>query len=297
MKILVVGETCYDISLEGFCTRICPEAPVPILSVINPKQLLCYSEHASLGMAGNVVENLRNLGAEVQLITNETFKPFKIRYFDKASGQMMFRSDLCDKVVDAFDREQFKTMVRKEGVGAVVISDYDKGYLVEKDIRWMAMQCQDLGIPTYLDTKKPVGLWCEEVTLVKINLLEYEVSRRVSGHALEQLTNLIVTTGGDGCTWGSMRYKQKVRRDVRDVCGAGDTFLAALACMHASSTDIKKAIDFANHCAGTVVEHHGVVPVDPKEKEALQWEDNTNQTPTSQSPEEPDSLDPQSSET
>jgi D-beta-D-heptose 7-phosphate kinase/D-beta-D-heptose 1-phosphate adenosyltransferase len=284
-KVLVVGETCWDISLNGHCTRICPEGPVPILSVINPLTLLDYEDRATLGMAGNVSANLMHLGCNVETITNEVVKPFKIRFFDEVSGNLMFRADLADKVVDKFDRDRFKKACEEDLV-CIVVSDYDKGFLSEQDLQWMAALAAMKEIPIYVDTKKPVNnttFW--EFTLVKINLLEYTMSRRVTGKALDKLANLVVTTGSDGCTMGVMRYKQKQSRDVRDVCGAGDTFLAALAIQHALTKDIKRAIDFANLCAGSVVEHHGVVPVDISYGEQVAW--------TSSSPAEPDSSDPQ----
>lgn len=270
--VLVVGETCHDIQLEGVCARICPEGPVPLLSVTNPLQLLQFQEKAPLGMAGNVASNLKNLGAEVEILTNELVKPMKVRLFDRISGQFMFRFDMADKVNESFDKDKFKEALSGEPL-AVVISDYDKGFLTVDDIRWIAMVSDLAGVPTYLDTKKPVGKWVSDVTLVKINQLEHAASLRVHGpEQVEDLTNLIVTRGGEGCTWGLMRYRQKTPREVRDVCGAGDTFLSALALMHVLTKDINRSIDFANHCAGLVVEHHGVVPITTAAGDILPWE-------------------------
>ena len=50
MKIVVIGELCYDYFIYGDCKRLSPEAPVPVL---NPNHT-----ESNPGMAGNVVENL-----------------------------------------------------------------------------------------------------------------------------------------------------------------------------------------------------------------------------------------------
>ena len=65
MRILVIGDSCTDEFIYCDIERICPEAPVPVLkptkTTTNP------------GMASNVVENLKSLGAETDIITNDNF--------------------------------------------------------------------------------------------------------------------------------------------------------------------------------------------------------------------------------
>ena len=60
-KILVVGDLMIDHYLWGSCERISPEAPVQIVNVM--------SESTVLGGAGNVINNLHALGAEVDVIS------------------------------------------------------------------------------------------------------------------------------------------------------------------------------------------------------------------------------------
>jgi len=60
-KILVIGDLIIDHYLWGFCNRISPEAPVQIIDVNHESTLL--------GGAGNVVNNLNSLGAQVDLIS------------------------------------------------------------------------------------------------------------------------------------------------------------------------------------------------------------------------------------
>tara|TARA_B100000795_G_scaffold131975_1_gene98491 strand:- start:2278 stop:3702 length:1425 start_codon:yes stop_codon:yes gene_type:complete len=60
-KILVIGDLMVDHYLWGSCERISPEAPVQVVKVDNESKLL--------GGAGNVVNNLNALGAEVDVIS------------------------------------------------------------------------------------------------------------------------------------------------------------------------------------------------------------------------------------
>ena len=60
-KILVIGDLMIDHYLWGSCERISPEAPVQVVGIT--------SETKVLGGAGNVVNNLKVLGAEVGVIS------------------------------------------------------------------------------------------------------------------------------------------------------------------------------------------------------------------------------------
>ena len=54
--VTVIGEMCTDKFIYGDVTRLCPEAPVPVL---NPFRVV-----ENPGMAGNVVENIKALRKE-----------------------------------------------------------------------------------------------------------------------------------------------------------------------------------------------------------------------------------------
>jgi D-beta-D-heptose 7-phosphate kinase / D-beta-D-heptose 1-phosphate adenosyltransferase len=60
-KILVIGDLIVDQYLWGSCERISPEAPVQVIDVDH--------ESSVLGGAGNVVNNLKKLGAKVDIIS------------------------------------------------------------------------------------------------------------------------------------------------------------------------------------------------------------------------------------
>ena len=76
MKILVIGELCVDRFMYCDVKRLSPEAPVPVL---NPIEVI-----KNKGMAGNVVENLKALYDEAEVIHwSQSDNIIKTRYVDK----------------------------------------------------------------------------------------------------------------------------------------------------------------------------------------------------------------------
>ena len=86
-KFLVIGDSCTDIHIYGKCSRLSPEAPVPI---INPTKVVKNG-----GMARNVKSNLERMGSEVQIITNPN-NIKKTRYIDEHTNAMLLRVDEND---------------------------------------------------------------------------------------------------------------------------------------------------------------------------------------------------------
>ena len=86
IKILVIGELCVDRFVYGNVNRLSPEAPVPVL---NPVETI-----ENKGMAGNVVENLKSLMDDVEILHwHQHEKIVKTRYVDKKSNHMFIRVD------------------------------------------------------------------------------------------------------------------------------------------------------------------------------------------------------------
>jgi len=91
--------------------------------------------------------------------------------------------------------------------------------------------------------------------------MEYRASKNVFPSLDSSLyQNLIVTLGPQGCRFKENKYHVK-KVDVKDMTGAGDTFLAGLVVEYVRTKDIDKAIEFANNCATQVVQKKGVVTV------------------------------------
>jgi bifunctional ADP-heptose synthase (sugar kinase/adenylyltransferase) len=240
MRILVIGDSCVDIFRYGKVERIAPEAPIPI---IVPEK-----ETSNPGMAGNVVANLKALGIEVDFITNKT-EIRKIRYVCSKYNHLLLRvdeNDTCEKI----DIVPFKTGI----YDAVVISDYCKGFLTEEDIEIIA---KSFDCPTFLDTKKILGDWAHNISFIKINYHEYERNKEVLKNNSILSNKTIVTRGKYGCDYQNKNYPT-IDVPVKDVSGAGDTFLSGLVTEYARSKDIDKAIQFAQKCTTIVIQKSGV---------------------------------------
>lgn len=243
-KILLLGDSCYDYYHYGDVKRISPEAPIPIFDhkyTVN-----------KLGMMSNVLENFRSLGIEPDYQTQ--FFENKNRYLDIRSKQQLLRVD------QKIDEERITNIVHElndyKSYDAIVISDYDKGFVSYDDLD--KIQCEFDG-PIFIDTKKTIMSEFSNM-IVKINNEEY----KKAGSNINHLKNLIVTQGGDNVTWYPpnpdsplLFFPAKV--EAYDVCGAGDTFFAALVFEYLRSYgDMEAAIRFAMKASAITVQKIGV---------------------------------------
>lgn len=232
-KILLIGDACIDVYRYGVVDRISPEAPVPIFKFTH--------EESRLGMVKNVQKNLENFGCEVTCLFGNSSE--KTRLIDSRSNQHLLRldHDIISQPLTVNRVDEYLT-----DVDAVVISDYDKGfvsYTLVRDIK------DSFSGPIFVDTKKP-DLEYFEGCYVKVNAQEWAAATSVC-------TDLIITRGGDGTEYNKKMYPA-TPVEVVDVCGAGDTFVAALAFEFLNSNDIEKAIEFANRASAVTVQHNGV---------------------------------------
>ena len=152
-KLLVIGDLIIDQYLWGNCKRISPEAPVQVINV--------EKENTLLGGAGNVVNNLKALGAKVDVIsvvsdnqTSDTLKglladigvdtkylvPQKNRINSKksriiASQQQVVRYDHeSTKEIDIKSQNLILDIFKKivKDYEGILLSDYGKGVLTNK---------------------------------------------------------------------------------------------------------------------------------------------------------------------
>jgi sugar/nucleoside kinase (ribokinase family) len=70
---------------------------------------------------------------------------------------------------------------------------------------------------------------------------------------------LIVTMSERGAMYGGITYPVNNDIEVRDLSGAGDTFMASLVISYLKTRSIEVSIEYANECATKVVQKRGVV--------------------------------------
>ena len=246
MKILVIGDSCTDVFIYGRCTRLNPEAPIP---VFEPTKTV-----TNQGMAGNVVANLNKLGVQkVELITNYE-QISKTRYVEYKSNQMLLRVDSNDSVTNSFDIKK----VDFDSYDAVIVSDYDKGFLTNNDIKKIGEKSK----LSFIDTKKTIDLEnFKEYTFVKMNEVEWERCERYGAKYDEWKENLIVTMSERGCMFNGRRFEVDNSVEVRDLSGAGDTWMASFAFKFTETSDVDESIKFSNDNSTLVVQKRGVTTI------------------------------------
>lgn len=239
LKVLLLGDSCYDYYHYGEVNRISPEAPIPVLDHL-------YQE-IKPGMCSNVQSNFRSLGIEAETIT--AFLEYKRRYIDIKSKQQVLRVD--ERISN--EKCLIRTISNINDFDVIVISDYNKGFLSYDDIRYIRDNYYG---PIFMDTKKTDLAEFENI-IVKINNHEFR-------NLKSRPKNLIVTNGEESVTW----YKSYLNKnqiffppkvEAYDVCGAGDTFLAALVYSYMQNDrNLEKGILFAMKAAAITVRKSGV---------------------------------------
>lgn len=249
IKILVIGDSCTDIFTYGQVYRLAPEGPAP---VFNPER--CVSNG---GMALNVHSNIEAIGSISKLISQKE-NITKERYIDERTNSLLIRVDNNDSssrisrnIISNIKNNIFENIK----YDALIVSDYCKGFLLEEDIEFIAKNNENV----FLDTKKILGEWCKNVSFIKINHTEFNRTK----HTIDSLgiyQKMIITRSDEGCEYNHIIYPvEKV--NIRDVSGAGDTFISGLVCEYIRTNDLVAAIKFAQHCATIVVQKKGVCTI------------------------------------
>ena len=243
VKILLIGDNGIDQYQYGTVTRISPEAPVPVVN---------YTHTVTKpGMAANVKDNLEAIGCLVDFV-HGIKTCIKTRVIDSRTKQHLVRIDQ-----DAHSRAVKVDYNNIDQYNAIVVSDYNKGSV---DYETVEALRKNYSGPIFVDTKKS-DLARFDGCFVKINQVEYEAAKTYP-------TNLIVTLGRDGVKYKEHKFSTP-QVEAFDVCGAGDTFLSALAYNYVLSQDIVAAIKFATRAASVTVQHIGVYSPTLEEIEQL----------------------------
>ena len=229
LKVLLIGDSCTDEYVYGTCERLNPEAPVPILK-FNRKE-------TTKGMAWNVRENLMSFGMEVYIVTNEE-SITKTRYIDEKHNQQILRVD-SEPVLSPMEGG-----LPEGKYDALVISDYDKGFL---NLKTLCALVDSFDGPVFIDSKKNV--LPTQKCFLKINEIEEK-------SLTDSYDNLNVTKGGKGAEYNGKLYPAESVQ-VFDAIGAGDTFLSALVYFYLKYGTIEEAIPYANKAAAIAVSNFG----------------------------------------
>lgn len=239
MRILIIGDSCTDKFIYGQVERLSPEAPVPILNPVETTE--------NPGMAGNTMANCLAIApdANVELWTQPE-QITKTRFVEKKSNHMFIRYDEGEEQISAFDKD----LTYLERYDLVIVSDYNKGFLSNKDI-------YDIGLMaplSIIDSKRQLT----DKMVDNYNFIKLNESERINNNKLEH-PGIITTLGAKGAEYQGKLFPSPKPQETIDVSGAGDTFVAAFAIEYVKSRDAARAIEFANNMSAEVVQKRGVV--------------------------------------
>ncbi len=310
LRIAVVGDVMLDRYLFGDVSRISPEAPVPVHRVTGERSVLggaantaanlaTLSTHVSLfGACGNDENGVRFLSLCEEsgisaggILTREQVSTItKIRIL--GARQQMLRLDFEEKQpLSAEEETATLAALQKaaaEGLSAVILSDYGKGFLSDTMIQSVIALGNAHHIPVLIDPKgadwtKYTGAFAltpnakelSEALGAPLPNTDEDITR--AGKFLRdkyKLTYLFVTRSEKGITAIGEKeiiHSPAAARDVFDVSGAGDTVMAVMAASAAAALPLPDALRLANTAGGIAVSRVGTYPV--KQEELIDaWE-------------------------
>lgn len=315
-RVLVVGDIMADHFIWGAVSRISPEAPVPVVEVRNESFLLggcanVFNNISSMGgqvcLAGvigaddtgrRLLNDLEQRGMETGGIVIEEDRPTTLKTRIVAHGQQVVRFDredrrmISEKSIHAISA--FVESVR-DGLGAIVISDYNKGVVVSPLLDRIREVISGRKIFTCVDPKQRDFSLYKGFDIITPNHHEAGIAAgedmseagahiRAGARLLQQngFKALLMTRGEEGMSLFEKREddlneKEGVghtefptqAKEVFDVTGAGDTVIGVLALALAAGGSFREAAYLANHAAGIVVGKVGTATVTAQELKSV----------------------------
>jgi rfaE bifunctional protein kinase chain/domain len=303
--ILIVGDVMLDEFIWGRVSRISPEAPVPVVEVLD--------ETYRLGGSGNVAANIQSLDGKAIPIGVIGRDPAAERVLDllKQAGidtsgvvqsgpqagrpttlktrivahhQQIVRTDresrkpLSKELNNSLEQAFLKYLPKAD---AVIVSDYDKGVVNRELLSAILPKARSAGAPVFLDPKVQHADYYRPITLITPNHREAELLTGmtiVDEHTLEEAGRrllqkfeceyALITRGEEGMSLFSAtgsHHLPTFAREVFDVTGAGDTVIATLALARAGGATMEESAVLANHAAGIAVGKVGTATVSQAE--------------------------------
>jgi rfaE bifunctional protein kinase chain/domain len=300
-RIAVVGDLMVDHYYWGNVSRISPEAPVPVVEVIQ--------EQVRLGGAANVANNIQALGGIPLLVgligddhagkrfldilkesnlsaagvVTDASRPttFKTRVIAHAQHVVRIDSESraeCPEHLQHLIVDAVKYSIHD--LDGIIIEDYNKGVVTREVIHEVTAVAKKYNKIITVDPKFNNFFEYKNVTVFKPNRREVE---EVIGGRLKSQSDIekagrylvrklhaehvLLTLGEGGMVLfesnGAITVMPSQATNVQDVSGAGDTVISTLTMALAAGASMYEATTLANCAAGVVVAYVGIVPVQP----------------------------------
>lgn len=263
-RVLVLGDRIVDEYMHCRATRLCPEAPAPVL-VESERRKACE------GGASLVSENLKSLLCPDGCwghIVYETYgsDSHKLRIF--ADRTLICRVDndsfLVKQRIDYLSQIRISLL---KGISAVVVGDYGKGAMTPELAAILTGDCIGQGIPLFVDAKSDPAPYKGCFAIFPNEHEHQDINSKEYMHVIRKL-------GPRGCSVDGILIPTE-EQQVYDVTGAGDVFLAAFVAKYLQTSGVEMSqayrlevcAKYANKAAGISVRHLGTYIVKPEELE------------------------------
>lgn len=299
-KVLVIGDVMIDQYWFGEVKRISPEAPVPVLDLVSIEDRLGGAANVALnllamgasvymiGLIGDdfsgqkVSTLLKEVGIDDQFMVCSAHRKTTVKSRMMSQGQNLLRVDSED-VNDMNESEwqhckmKFDECLQTIKPDVIILQDYNKGVLTQTSIRYFIKNANHQEIPVMVDPKKNNFWEYKDCTIFKPNLKEVKDALGIQTIGYSDLHKKLIeksghqfhfiTLGADGILAGDQTEYQHFptkKRNIVDVCGAGDTVLAVISLYWSKGLPASKIAELANIAGGQVCSVAGVTPVNKK---------------------------------
>jgi len=296
LRVIVIGDAMLDHYVMGSVTRTSAEAPVPIhhaygeewvpggaanvarnISALGAESVffaVCGDDDAGKKLS-EVLEEDKGIISHL-LIEDDRPTTLKTRFV--AKGQQMLRvdwekTDPITKVSE--DRIKQHLLHYMTDADGIILSDYAKGVLTPDLVQFIVEKAKENNVEILVDPKgrdfsKYKGVSCitpnkkeaQEASGITITDEKSAVQAAEKLQDIVDAKSIIITLSAGGVGVYS-KGEDPVRvqasaKEVFDVTGAGDTFLAVMSCCRFAGAKFGRSAEVGNYAAGMAVARSGV---------------------------------------
>jgi len=303
-KVAVIGDILLDVFMFGEVERVNPEQPAsPLIKILKEEFILGGAANVAhnvsklgtgvslYGLLGNdmysqeIAQLCKKHNVDLNGINIESPTIAKHRLI--AHGQQIARFDTGERNLGEIEKKIYEDILEKlshrvKEYDIIVLSDYDKHIFSEFFTREIVKLGQANNLPVIAAPKPRNTHYFNLCDLICQNKNEAESFTGVRySNGLDTLVNMgkvihdrlkpkyvVITCGADGAFSyhnGDTDFIPTVAREVSDVTGAGDTFLAALSLGIAANLSVHDSARLANYASGVAVGKVGTHAVSSQE--------------------------------
>lgn len=310
VRVGVLGDFCLDVywhadMSRSVLSRETPHFPLPIISetmspgaagnvaaniaALKPKRLTVFGVVGRDWRGTILKKELEGLGAQMALVecgervTNAYIKPMMHGYGEavQEAARLDFEND-CELPVWAEERLIENLQMAAKELDVLCVCDQMVNGCVTARVREAVMHLGREGLRVIVDSRDNISLYRN--VMIKPN--EIEASKALGGEAdpetaCRKLAErngkwAIVTVGGAGCYISdgkiSIHIPAYPANPPFDICGAGDTFLSALACALGGGATESEAAFLGNMASSITIRKLGMTGTARREEILEIWQ-------------------------